>query len=288
MYGSPVRGPDFRGTNTVEHTLDGVDASADLASRRRRAFDDAFAPGATVAVGANAPRSLVDALKSSGRRPVFVGLDAWSAPVPGDDVGGVVVGAVSGRIPPVDTSLPVVVDTGEHGLSSIGRPSIDIEAVTRVHDDIAVGVRAAAGFDVLPGHGVADTPVTGVVVRLPDPADPTTFYAYARGEHTGIEWVALRQPLHPQARHDVSAADLERSSRHLAHLFHLPIGDRFSVDEVDHAVLGVVKAAEYLGWRWWQDPDLVEQYSTFLDDRYGPGHDAYRPAFEPRRSEGPV
>ena len=54
---------------------------------------------------------------------------------------------------------------------------------------------------------------------------------------------------------------------------------RFSVDDIDHAVLGVVKAAEYLGWRWWQDPDLVEPYVTFLDDKYGRGHDAYRPAF---------
>lgn len=147
---------------------------------------------------------------------------------------------------------------------------------------------SADGFDTLPDQRRENTLPTGVVVRLPDPADPTTFYAYARGEGTGIEWVALRQPIHPQARHGVTAADLERSSRHLAHLFHLPIGDRFSVEEIDHAVLGVVKAAEYLGWRWWQDPDLVEQYSAFLDDKYGHGHEAYRPAFEHRRSHESV
>ena len=274
-----MRGAEFSGAGVVERAREFVDEPVDLASRRRRAFDDAFPSDATIAVGANASRSLVDALKSSGRHPVFVPLDAWSAPVPGDDLGGVVVGAVSGQVPPIDTSIPVVVDAGEDGVSTSGGPPIDVGALIRVHADIAAGVRAAAGFDTLPGQWADNTPATGVVVRLPDPADPTTFYAYARGEGTGIEWVALRQPLHPQARHDLTTVEIERSSRHLTHLFHLPIGDRFSVDDIDHAVLGVVKAAEYLGWRWWQDPDLVEPYVTFLDDKYGRGHDAYRPAF---------
>ncbi|MEO1057563.1 MAG: hypothetical protein AAFY28_11675 [Actinomycetota bacterium] len=279
-----MRGPEFAASNTVERALELFggpnDEHVDMLSRRHRAFDSAFAPGATIAVGANASRSLVDALKSSGRRPLFVPLDAWSAPIPGDEVGGVVVHAISGQAPPVHTSLPVVVDAGENGVRAIGCSQVDDAALIRVHDDIAEGVRAAAGFDTLPGQRVDDAPVTGVVVRLPELADPTTFYAYAQGECTDVEWVALRQPLHPHARQDLTTADLERSSRHLAHLFHLPIGDRFSVDEIDHAVLGVVKAAEYLGWRWWQDPDLVEQYSSFLDDKYGPDHDAYRPAFD--------
>ncbi|MEM9515718.1 MAG: hypothetical protein AAGA42_12755 [Actinomycetota bacterium] len=285
-----MRGPDFSASLTVERALelrdqsvDGpVDPHVDVMSRRHRAFDARFAPGATVAVGANASRSLVDALKSSGRHPLFVPLDAWSAPVPSGAVDGVVVEAISGQAPPIHTSLPVVVDAGEIGVRATGCPPIDHEALIRAYDNIALGVRAAAGFDTLPGQPVDGTRMTGVVVRLPEPADPTTFYAYARGECTGVEWVSLRQPLHPHARQDLTTADLERSSRHLAHLFHLPIGASFSVDEIEHAVLGVVKAAEYIGWRWWQDPDLVEQYSNFLDDKYGPDHDAYRPAFDPR------
>ncbi|MEM9035382.1 MAG: hypothetical protein AAGA99_26195 [Actinomycetota bacterium] len=283
-----MRGAEFPGTATVEHAFELIEQPVDRVSRRHRQFRDVFAPGARIAVGANASRSLVDDLKSSGRHPVFVPVDAWSAPVPGNDVGGVVVGSISGQVPPVDTSVPVVVDAGENGLPATGSAPIDVGALARVHDGIELGVRAAAGFDTLPGQWLEGTRATGVIVRLPDPADPTTFYAYARGERTGIEWVALRQPLHPQARHDLTTAELELSSRHLAHLFHLPIGDRFSAEEIDHAVLGVVKAAEYLGWRWWQDPDLVEQYSVFLDDKYGSGHDAYRPAFERVRSPGSV
>ncbi|MEM1332443.1 MAG: hypothetical protein AAGG08_03200 [Actinomycetota bacterium] len=279
-----MRGADFSGTNTVEAAIGHTHDPTTVAEARRAQFDEAFASGATIAVGANASRSLVDALKSTGRHPRFVPLDAWSAPIPGDAVDGLVLGSISGQIPPLETTLPVVIDVGDGGVTTAASAPIDHDALARVHGDIAIGIRAAAGFDTLPSRRADHSLLTGVVVRLPGPADPTAFFAYASGEGTGIEWLATRQPLHPHARQHLTRSDLERSSHHLARLFHVPVGDRFTTEEVDHAVLGVVKAAEYLGWRWWQDPDLVDDYALFLDAEYGPDHEAFRPAFRDDRS----
>ena len=84
--------------------------------------------------------------------------------------------------------------------------------------------------------------------------------------------------LHPDARcqHPIEAlATGERLARWLL----APVGPAMSEEEVRHAVLGIVKAADYLGVRWYSDPQRAAWYATLLDERYGPGHDAYRPAF---------
>jgi hypothetical protein len=59
----------------------------------------------------------------------------------------------------------------------------------------------------------------------------------------------------------------------------IPCGPDYTDEEVTHAVLGPVKVAEYLGLRWWTDPQYAAAYAREMIRRYGPDHDAYRPAF---------
>jgi hypothetical protein len=59
-----------------------------------------------------------------------------------------------------------------------------------------------------------------------------------------------------------------------------PLGSDFVDDEITHAVLGILKAAEYTGVRWYTDPGRARWYSDLLIGWYGPTHDAYHPAFE--------
>lgn len=44
-------------------------------------------------------------------------------------------------------------------------------------------------------------------------------------------------------------------------------------------MLGIVKAAEYLGVRWRSNPVQAAEYAAMMDRAYGAGHDAYRPLF---------
>jgi hypothetical protein len=59
----------------------------------------------------------------------------------------------------------------------------------------------------------------------------------------------------------------------------VPCGPGFTEAEIVHAVLGVVKAAEYLGVRWREYPQRASRYAQQLTEMYGPDHDAYRPVF---------
>jgi hypothetical protein len=149
--------------------------------------------------------------------------------------------------------------------------------------EVARGLRQAAGLEVL--EGCRSSLRFGVAVRVPDEVEPATFYAYVRGEHTPIDWLPLRRPLHHAALQERADAARRRSAEHLARWLLVPVGPDFTDEEAAHAVLGVVKAAEYLGVRWRTRPAQAARYSAFLDRLYGPGHDAYRPVF---RVDGPA
>jgi hypothetical protein len=139
------------------------------------------------------------------------------------------------------------------------------------------GLQAAAGLPLLslPDWGPL---AQGVLVRVPDECDEATFYSYVRAENTPVLWLPELRPLHPDARCQHSAQTLATGER-LARWLLVPVGPVMSEEEVRHAVLGIVKAADYLGVRWYSDPRRAAWYATMLDERYGPGHDAYRPAF---------
>ena len=90
---------------------------------------------------------------------------------------------------------------------------------------------------------------------LPAGCDDEQFAALAVAEGVPVRWQADR------------------------HTIVVPAGPAFDDDEIGHGALAVVKAAEHTGWRWYTDPDRARWYRDWLDALYGPGHDAYRPAF---------
>ena len=59
-----------------------------------------------------------------------------------------------------------------------------------------------------------------------------------------------------------------------------PLGPDFDGDEITHAVLGILKAAEYTGVRWYTDPERARWYGDLMFEWYGPTHDAYRVQFD--------
>jgi hypothetical protein len=138
------------------------------------------------------------------------------------------------------------------------------------------GVRDAAGLRL------ADNPQVPVLahhvaIRIPNEIDAATFYAYVKAEQTPVMWLPELRPLHYAAvrnphRFAASAAEMSRW------LF-LPVGPDYSDEEISHAVLGVVKAAEYLGVRWRIDVARATEYAFILEEWYGENHDAYRPIF---------
>lgn len=136
---------------------------------------------------------------------------------------------------------------------------------------------AATGLSLLT---ITDAPALphGVAVKLPDECAPATFYHYARGENTPVTWLPFVRPVHPKA----IAASSERAAVTAAHLERwvlAPLGLGTSPEDLSQTVLGIVKAAEYLGIRWRTEPTRAAAYAAMLDERYGPGHDAYRPVF---------
>ena len=139
--------------------------------------------------------------------------------------------------------------------------------------EVQRGLAEAAGLPLLPVNSSGGLP-HGVPVQVPDESDVSTFLAYVRGEHTPVIWLPELQPLHRAAasNHHISA---ERLARWLL----VPVGPDDTAEEIRHAVLGIVKAAEYLGVRWRTDPARAAWYAELMNEMYGPGHDAYRPAF---------
>lgn len=114
----------------------------------------------------------------------------------------------------------------------------------------------------------------GIAVQVPQACTAATFYRYAQGENTPVAWLPFVRPLHPAA----AAANL-MTAAHLERWLLAPLGLHATSAVIDQTVLGLAKAAEYLGVRWYTNPRRAAAYAALLDERYGPGHDAYRPAF---------
>jgi hypothetical protein len=142
------------------------------------------------------------------------------------------------------------------------------------------GLSEAAGLELfpLPGNGAL---VQQIAVRIPAECDPATFYAYVGGENTPVDWLPLVRPLNSAAIASLTRQGVLRSSaKALAEWILVPVGPDYDEIEISQTILGVVKAAEYLGVRWRTRPAEAAEYAAWLAEVYGPDHDAYRPVFE--------
>jgi hypothetical protein len=166
---------------------------------------------------------------------------------------------------------------GEDGLAA---------RMLRVYRDARFGMEIGAGMPMLPAEGVCALPF-GMAVRVPDEADLPTFISYGRNELVPVEWFPEIQPLFYVALQVTSDRELtRRSADHLSRWLISPLGPDFLDEEVVHAVLVMVKAAEYTGVRWYTDPERARWYNDLMLEWYGPTHDAYRMAFAaPQASE---
>jgi hypothetical protein len=139
------------------------------------------------------------------------------------------------------------------------------------------GLSQAAGLPLL-----AATPATlaqSVAVVVPPPCDAATFYAYVLGEQTPVRWLPTLRPLHYAAIRPDGAANATTTAQHLARVLLVPVGPDFSEEEVNHTILGITKAADYLGVRWFTDPTRANWYAAQMNEWYGADHDGYRPLF---------
>ena len=103
---------------------------------------------------------------------------------------------------------------------------------------------------------------------------------FGRNELLPVDWFPEIQPVFYvgfQVTRD--AAMTRRSAEHLSRWLLSPLGPDFLDEEVVHAVLVMVKAAEYTGVRWYTDPARANWYNDLMLEWYGPTHDAYRTAF---------
>jgi hypothetical protein len=138
---------------------------------------------------------------------------------------------------------------------------------------VAAGVREAAGLVV---STPTDVLAESVLVRIPEEAPGSAFYAYASAENTPVQWLPLVRPLHYAALRSERGA---LTQRNLERWLALPVTPDYDEEQIRHTVLGIVKAAEYLGVRWRTDPAHAAAYAAWMDELYGPRHDAYRPNF---------
>jgi hypothetical protein len=145
--------------------------------------------------------------------------------------------------------------------------------------EVRLGMEAGAG---MPMAERADGALPhGLAVRIPEEADVATFISYVRNELVSLDWLPEVQPMFYVAYQVTRDAErTRRSAEHLARWVMSPIGPDFVDDEITHAVLGILKAAEYTGVRWYTNPGRARWYGEMLVDWYGPDHDAYHPAFE--------
>jgi hypothetical protein len=148
-----------------------------------------------------------------------------------------------------------------------------------VEREVRLGMESGAG---MPMAARADGALPyGVPVRIPVEVDVATFISYVRNEQVSLDWLPEIQPMFYWAYQVTRDPMLTRqSAEHLARWVIAPIGPDFVDDEITHAVLGVLKAAEYTGGRWYTDPGRARWYSDLLIEWYGQDHDAYHPAFE--------
>ena len=120
---------------------------------------------------------------------------------------------------------------------------------------------------------------TAVAVQIPLECDPATFYAYVEQENTPVRWLTQIQPVHYAALRADGAPNHRATAANLARWLYVPVGPDYTFEEIKHGVLGIVKAAEYLGVRWRSNPAYAAEYAALMDRTYGAGHDAYRPLF---------
>lgn len=142
------------------------------------------------------------------------------------------------------------------------------------------GMEAGAGMPMSSPAGRCALPF-GLAVRVPDEADLATFISYVRNENVRLDWLPELQPMFYVAYQ--GTADRLRTSRsadYLARWIVAPLGPDFVDDEITHAVLGILKAAEYTGVRWYTDPDRAQWYGDLMFEWYGADHDAYRVQFD--------
>lgn len=139
------------------------------------------------------------------------------------------------------------------------------------------GLLEAAGLATHEPNRVALA--TAVAVQIPPECDVATFYAYVEQENTPVRWLPQIQPLHYAALRADGAPDHRGTAANLARWLYVPVGPDYSFEEIKHGVLGIVKAAEYLGVRWRSNPAHAAEYAALMDRTYGNGHDAYRPLF---------
>ena len=143
--------------------------------------------------------------------------------------------------------------------------------------EVRRGLREAAGLSTHEPNRQALA--TAVAVQIPLESDPATFYAYVEQENTPVRWLPRIQPLHYAALRADGAPNHRETAANLARWLYVPVGPDYTLEEIKHGVLGIVKAAEYLGVRWRSNPAYAVEYATLMDRTYGDGHDAYRPLF---------
>jgi hypothetical protein len=139
-------------------------------------------------------------------------------------------------------------------------------------ETVWTGLQKAAGLPLLPASTGAAL-AHGVAVQIPAEGSPATFWTYARGENTPVQWMPELRPVHyAWGLTTRTAANLER-------WFFVPVHPDNDEEANTQAILGIVKTAEHLGLRWRTDPVCAAQYAALLTEMYGLDHDAYRPAF---------
>lgn len=160
---------------------------------------------------------------------------------------------------------------GEPKTGLAGRQAANAAALSR-------GLREAAGLRLLPSATGAALR-HGIALEIPAEVHPATFFAYVARENTPVRWLAMERPVHHAALRGADRPAAVATAELLARWLLIPVGPDDRETEIGHAVLGVVKAAEYLGVRFRADPARAASYAALLDEQYGPDHDAYRPAF---------
>ena len=153
------------------------------------------------------------------------------------------------------------------------RVAILAEKQASVLHQVSVGLRDAAGLPLYPFGAFAGL-AHHIAVRIPDEVDVATFYAYVMGENTPVAWLATHRAMHYAAVRDQGLR-----GEGIAKWILVPVGPDYTFEEISHATLGIAKAADYLGIRWYTDPTQATHYADLMDKRYGQNHDAYRPRF---------
>lgn len=167
-------------------------------------------------------------------------------------------------------------DTGAAVAQAYRWDGLAIRQLTAVRETKR-GLFEAAGLPMLSAPESTAMP-HGVVVVTPPECDPSTLYAYIARENTPIHWLPLLRPVHHASLR--LGIGCPSTASQLAACLLIPVGPDYTAEEITHAVLGPVKAAEYLGIRWRTNPTRAAAYAAHLDDLYGSGHDAYRPVFD--------